>query len=235
MIYHGDLHIHTTLSPCGDLEMTPVGIVERAKALSWDFIGITDHNDTRQAPIIASLGRKMGVTVFVGAEICSSEEIHLLAFVPTEEARLSLQTYLTIHRMKVENKPCYFGDQVVVSSDELILVNERNLLLTALSQDVYQVTDYVHSLGGLVIAAHVDRGSYSMLTSLGFIPEDLPLDGVEFYRDRSRIDLHKWCCVQNSDAHYLKDMLPNSCEYHMKSLDFEGLKECFQNHQIHIK
>ncbi|QZT36872.1 PHP domain-containing protein [Halosquirtibacter xylanolyticus] len=234
MIYRGDLHIHTTLSPCGDLEMTPVQILERAKALSWDFIGITDHNDTRQAPIIATLGNQMGITVFIGAEICSSEEVHLLAYVPTEMARAALQEYLKTYRLKVANRACYFGDQVVVSTDEMILINEEDLLLTALSQDVYQVTDFVHSLGGVVVAAHVDRPSYSLISTLGFIPDDLPLDGVEYYRSSEEIDSTKWCCIQNSDAHYLKDMQPNRCEYHMSHLSFDGLKTCFRNHQIHI-
>ena len=44
-----DLHIHTVLSPCGDLEMSPLSILEAARKQKLDIIGITDHNSTRQS------------------------------------------------------------------------------------------------------------------------------------------------------------------------------------------
>ena len=44
--YKADLHIHTVLSPCGDLEMSPKIIVEAAGKQGLDIIGITDHNST---------------------------------------------------------------------------------------------------------------------------------------------------------------------------------------------
>ena len=46
--YKADLHIHTVLSPCGDLEMSPTNILARAKELGLDMIAISDHNTTRQ-------------------------------------------------------------------------------------------------------------------------------------------------------------------------------------------
>ena len=39
-----DLHIHTALSPCGDLDMSPARIIEEAKSKNIGIIGITDHN-----------------------------------------------------------------------------------------------------------------------------------------------------------------------------------------------
>ena len=46
-IYKADLHTHTLLSPCGDLDMTPEYIIELALQRGVDIIGITDHNATR--------------------------------------------------------------------------------------------------------------------------------------------------------------------------------------------
>ena len=50
-----DLHTHTVLSPCGDLEMSPVNIVKKAKERGIDIIGISDHNSTLHAPLVKEL------------------------------------------------------------------------------------------------------------------------------------------------------------------------------------
>ena len=53
--YRADLHIHTLLSPCGDLSMTPANIVSEALRKKLDIIGITDHNSTRQSGLVGML------------------------------------------------------------------------------------------------------------------------------------------------------------------------------------
>ena len=39
-----DLHIHSCLSPCANLEMSPGDIVARAVAAGMGGIALTDHN-----------------------------------------------------------------------------------------------------------------------------------------------------------------------------------------------
>ena len=39
-----DLHLHTVLSPCAEVEMIPPLIVRRARELGLGLIAITDHN-----------------------------------------------------------------------------------------------------------------------------------------------------------------------------------------------
>jgi 3',5'-nucleoside bisphosphate phosphatase len=53
-----DLHIHTVLSPCGDLEMSPGNIVSEADLKGLDIIGITDHNTTRHCDLIKRIAAK---------------------------------------------------------------------------------------------------------------------------------------------------------------------------------
>ena len=79
MDIRADLHIHTVLSPCGDLEMSPENILHFAQVQGLNMIGITDHNSTRQAPIIRDYGKTKGIFVLTGAEICSKEEVHALS------------------------------------------------------------------------------------------------------------------------------------------------------------
>lgn len=45
-----DLHIHTCLSPCGELAMSPRAVVEAARAAGLDLIAVTDHNMIRTLP-----------------------------------------------------------------------------------------------------------------------------------------------------------------------------------------
>jgi hypothetical protein len=71
----------------------------------------------------------------------------------------------------------------------------------------------VRELGGLPIAAHVDRPSFSLLANLGFVPEGLPLAGLEISRRQTvqgfraaYPELAGWPLIGSSDAHQLADM-----------------------------
>ncbi|MDD5284134.1 MAG: PHP domain-containing protein, partial [Bacteroidales bacterium] len=91
MLVKADLHIHTFLSPCGDIGMTPLNIVRKAREIELDLIAVTDHNSTLQSPEVFRLGQREGVSVICGAEITTREEVHCLAYVGTETQRLKLQ------------------------------------------------------------------------------------------------------------------------------------------------
>lgn len=87
--YLADLHIHTCLSPCGSLEMSPSEIVRHSLAKGLDAIAITDHNTTLQCPEIQSLGERFGLRVFAGVEVTTREEAHCLVYFPTDESRFT--------------------------------------------------------------------------------------------------------------------------------------------------
>ena len=78
--FKADLHIHTVLSPCGDLEMSPTAIVDRALARGLDMIAISDHNTTRQVKVTQRIGKEKGLFVLGGVEVTSQEEAHCLCF-----------------------------------------------------------------------------------------------------------------------------------------------------------
>ena len=62
MRFNADMHVHSVLSPCGDIEMSPSAIVSQAKAKGLDIIGLTDHNSTLNADVTRRLGRQSGYT-----------------------------------------------------------------------------------------------------------------------------------------------------------------------------
>ena len=59
--YKADLHIHTVLSPCGDLEMSPTAIVERALSRGLDMIAIP--GETPEATISAIIADEASIGV----------------------------------------------------------------------------------------------------------------------------------------------------------------------------
>jgi predicted metal-dependent phosphoesterase TrpH len=73
-----DLHIHSTLSPCAALEMSPAAIVRRARELALDMIAVTDHNRIANGLTAARLGETAGVKVLLGMEAQTREDIHIL-------------------------------------------------------------------------------------------------------------------------------------------------------------
>ena len=64
-----DLHIHTCLSPCGELTMSPRVVVDRARAAGLEIIAVTDHNTTENAAAVIQAARGTGLTVLPGMEM----------------------------------------------------------------------------------------------------------------------------------------------------------------------
>jgi 3',5'-nucleoside bisphosphate phosphatase len=206
--FRADLHIHTTLSPCGDLDMDPVNIVSEAAKKGLDIIGITDHNSTRHCTLITQLAAKKGIYVMQGAEVTTKEEVHCLVFFEKNEALNKFQEYLDKWLPDIPNVPELFGYQVQVDENGIIVFEETRLLVNAIDKSLAEVESYVHSLNGLFIPAHIDRMKNSIYSQLGFLPDDFKADALEISR-RSSLDefskvhpeILKFPLVRSSDAH----------------------------------
>ena len=130
--YWADLHIHTVLSPCADLEMTPANIVNRAKEKGLHIIGITDHNSTKNALLVKKLAQKEGIFVLTGAEVTTKEEVHCLAFFEFENQLNQFQQFLDDNITIIPNPDGHFGYQPVVDENDDILELIPNYLPAAL-------------------------------------------------------------------------------------------------------
>src|SRR5664279_1554325 len=126
--YRADLHIHTVLSPCGDLEMSPGNIVSAAALKGLDIIGITDHNSTRHCDLVARMGAKKGIYVIQGVEVTTKEEVHCLAFFENTDTLQKFQEFLDASLPEIKNDPSIFGYQVQVDEDENVVYEETRLL-----------------------------------------------------------------------------------------------------------
>ncbi|MDR2904249.1 MAG: PHP domain-containing protein [Clostridiales bacterium] len=212
-----DFHIHTGLSPCGDADMTPNNIVNMALIKELDAIAITDHNTCGNADAVMAVARDTegAPLVLPGMEVESAEETHIICLFPDLKAAKTFETVVQDSLPNLKNRKEIFGNQYFFDEDDNIVGEEERLLLTASGLDIYTIVNTVKQLGGIAYPAHIDRSSYSVLSSLGFIPGDLDINIVEiskasdpavYIEKNSRLIKPDCDFVQSSDAHYLENI-----------------------------
>jgi len=212
-IYAADLHMHSVLSPCGDLAMSPARILERAAAVGLDLVAVTDHNMAENGAALRAAAAGGAVAVLYGMELETAEEVHLLCLFDDLDAALDWQERVCARLPDLANDPERFGDQVVVDEEENILRFETRLLANATAIPLDEACLEVTGRGGLTIPAHVDRSAPSVVGQLGFLPPGLPVDAVELTRfaspdflSRHAFWLRRVPQVRFSDAHFLDDV-----------------------------
>lgn len=212
-VYTADLHVHTLLSPCAAVEMTPRHIVRRALECGVDIIAITDHNagDNIAAAIKAAAGT--GIVIIPGMEVETKEETHLLTLFETLAQAQDWEAFVAARRSLRNNDESKFGAQFIVDEEDNLVAVKKEMLLGALNADLSEVTRTVSWLGGISIAAHVDRPSYSVLSQLGFIPPDVQLAAAEVSRRTPLKTAQQLQCIgglpiiTSSDAHAMDDFV----------------------------
>lgn len=211
-IFRCSLHVHTCLSPCGDLDMHPRALVDEALAQGLDIIAVCDHNSSENVPYVMRAARGTALCVIPGMEICTREEAHVLALFG-EQAQLSLlqdYIYANLHGLNDEEA---FGLQPIVNEmGEVEGFNER-LLIGATDIPLEDLVARIHEYSGLAIAAHIDRPSFSVIGQLGFIPPHVPFDALEISArlgirgGRERFpELSGYPFITSSDAHFIPDI-----------------------------
>ena len=134
-----DLHVHTLLSPCAEVEMTPHHIVMRAAEYGIGAVAITDHNASANVPAALEAAQRYGVKVFPGMEVESSEESHIVALFDTLEQLQSWQLLVDEHMNGMLNDAERFGAQYVVDAEDEFVREEQRLLHAPLSLTAAQV------------------------------------------------------------------------------------------------
>lgn len=180
--FRADLHVHTLLSPCAAVEMTPRNIVRHACDAGIDIVAITDHNagDNVAATMRAAVGT--GVAILPGMEVQTAEEVHLLALFGKMREFVRWCDFLAGHRSRLSNDERRFGAQFVVDEADELVRTETCMLLASTDLSAGETTARVSEMGGISIAAHVDRPAYSLFSQLGFVPDDVILSAVEVSR-----------------------------------------------------
>lgn len=207
-----DLHIHTCLSPCAELEMTPLNIVNRAEAVGLDLIAICDHNTAENVDAVTRAALSFSISVIPGMEITTREEVHILGLFPGLSAANAVQE-VVYENLEGENDEDYFGMQVVANEMDEVEDFNRRFLAGATDLPIESVIELIHGAEGIAIASHVDREGFGIVGQLGFIPAGLKLDALEIsargnpdgirHESEATEDLR---LVRSSDAHRLEEI-----------------------------
>lgn len=209
-----DLHVHSVLSPCAEIEMTPRNIVRHAAKHGIDIVAITDHNacDNVAAALVAAEGTN--VIILPGMEVETKEEVHLIVLFEKLGQLTAWEQFVSKHMPKRFNDEKRFGAQFIVDAEDELIRIKPEMLLTSLTSGITEVCKTVNELGGICIASHVDRPSYSLISQLGFIPPDVSLAAVEISRLTNPEEaikrfptIGKLTMITSSDAHTMNDFL----------------------------
>jgi PHP family Zn ribbon phosphoesterase len=226
-----DFHIHSVLSPCGDLRMSPAAIVARAVELGLDWVAISDHNNARNAPALAVAAQRAGVIALYGLEVRSVEEVDVLTLFETVEAALDYGAWVYAGLPAIPCDAARFGDQVVVDADDEVLDFVEKLLISGCEYAFEVVCDEARARGAVIIPAHVDRPANSVCSQLGWLPADVAVDAVEVSRFSDEAELvqaHRWLSrhtvARFSDAHRREEIGYQQTKLHVAAPTLSELR-----------
>ena len=159
--------------------MSPRTVVDRARAAGLDLIAVTDHNTTENAAAVIQAAQGTELAVLPGIELTTAEEVHVLGLFDAGADLGPFQAEVYRNLPDVPSKRKFVKDQVLVDAEDYVTGFSPRCLFGATLFSVHEAVGLIHRHGGLAIACHVDRESFSIVSQLGFIPLDLPLEAVE--------------------------------------------------------
>lgn len=234
--FRADLHIHTCLSPCADIEMSPSAIVKTACEKGIDIIAVTDHNSAENIEAVIRAAKGKGLTVIAGMEVSTVEEVHMIALFESSASLMKLQDIVYSNLLPGENNPEFFGEQVVADEEDTVLGFNDRLLISATNLTVKSLVDIIHSLGGLSIASHIDKEAFSIISQLGFISEDMGIDALEMspqisFENARQLysDYESFVWLSSSDAHRLDDIGKRTTIFRIDIPTFEEVVYAVKN------
>ncbi len=226
------MHIHTCLSPCAEVTSSPRRIVDAARKAGLSIIFITDHNTMENAEAAMKASDKYGeLKVYPGMEITSREEVHTLALFENFQDAYSMQQIIySSLRDAISEKE--YGEQVIANESDEVEGFCKKSLFSAADLSMDEIVDLIHKNNGLAVAAHIDRQSFSVISQLGFIPENLRFDALEVSPNiplaeaRSRYSEYsdKYNFIKGSDSHWLQNIGSVYTEYEAEDNSYSSFE-----------
>jgi hypothetical protein len=209
-----ELHSHTVLSPCAEVEMIPPLIVQTAIEKGINLLAVTDHNASANVIAVQKAAQDTGLIVLPGMELQTREEVHLLCLFDTLEQLAAWQSLVNQHLPPLENDIEYFGEQFVVDETGEFVRRETQLLLTSVDLSLEEAIGGVMSIEGVAIPAHIDRKANGLLEILGFVPANVTIEALEISRhiafDVAPLrypQIRGYPLIRDGDAHRLNEFL----------------------------
>ena len=199
-----DFHIHSCLSPCADMDMTPHSIAGLRYINGLNAIAVADHNTARNIRAVTVACEEFGITVVPAIEAESAENVHLLCLFPTIEAAEKMGLLLEENLPPVKNRPDIFGEQIIMNEVDEKTGEIETLLINATNLTIEEIKKEVELLDGVCIAAHIDREKNGIVAILGCVPDELEFSTLEMSGEADfMIEDDGYKYISDSDAHYL--------------------------------
>jgi hypothetical protein len=135
----------------------------------------------------------------------------------------------------VQNKPEIFGKQQIVDEEERVIGIVDNLLINSTTIGFDEVYDLIGQFHGIMIPAHLDKNSNSLISNLGFVPPDSRFTCFEL---KNMANLHylqnlnpylKSCkVITDSDAHYLENINEADNVLYVRERSIEAVLEALK-------
>ena len=191
--------------------MTVNNIVNMALLTELDAIALTDHNSCKNCPAFFEAGKESGKVLIAGMELTTSEEIHVVCLFEKLEDAMRFDEYVYERLPDIDNEPEIFGEQVILDCEDNEIGKVQKLLINATSISIEDLAELSKKFDFVAFPAHIDKQSFSILSSLGYIPEEYGFTAFEV-KDPNKIEqlkllhpaLESAVIVTDSDAHYLE-------------------------------
>lgn len=209
-----DLHIHSVLSPCADILMTPGNIIEKAVGKGINIISITDHNSIKNIKSAKEIAADKNIIIVPGIEVQSKEDIHLLSYFENLKDLNSYYEKIYAGLNNIKNDEDKFGHQIIVDKNDQFVGKEEKLLMNSTTYSIDELVNLTKNFNGIAVPSHADR-SYGLIKNLGFIPEELNIEYLELNFNKTISQyynqypyLKNFQLINNSDSHYLNQINP---------------------------
>jgi len=237
--YYVDLHLHSVLSPCSDLEMGAADIVKKSREEGISVIAVTDHNHIANYRALRDAADEPGKPLLVlpGMEVQSMEDIHVVVIFPDEDTAYKYKDWLWLKMPRIKNKDGKFGYQLIIDKDGNILDQEDVLLVQGAVLTVDEISSEALNLGCIVIMAHMDKPSFSYEAVLGPLPDEFQCSAIELSPRVNDSSIHGWrakypnrTLIRSSDAHKLDQISNSKCSImKLGGLSFEEVALAIRN------
>jgi predicted metal-dependent phosphoesterase TrpH len=193
--------------------MSPQLILEQAVQKKLNLISITDHNTVQHSILACKLSEDMPIRVLPGVELTSREEVHLLAYFPDIEALLKIGKEIDNYLPQRKNNSQVFGYQLYYDLKGEIIGVDDVLRQVALDIGLDSLIDFIHSIEGIAVPAHIDKDRFSLLSQLGFLDQEADYDAVEASKFKWRKEKFQlgdtwngFPVIAGSDSHGVEDI-----------------------------
>ena len=233
-----DMHIHSCLSPCGDDDMTPGNIIGMATLLGLDVVALTDHNTAKNCPAFMKIAEEYGVVAIPGMELTTSEEVHVLCYFKNLSDALSFDEYVEKRILPIPNNPQFFGNQILIDDTDNPKGIFDTLLISATDISFDKAYDVIKEHNGIMVPAHLDKSSTSLLSNLGLIPENSKFKIAEL-KNPSKYDelksmhpyLNNCHILSSTDAHRLEALKDPANYLHVDERSTVGVYEALLKYE----